>query len=126
MNRVLVAGSINMDLVATAEHHPQPGETVMGNELHFFPGGKGANQAVAAARLGTKTLMIGKTGRDGFADELRHFLQTQGVDSRHISQASDAGTGTALIIVAASENMIVSVPGANSLLSKEDIDQVLL
>lgn len=125
MSRVLVAGSINMDVVATAARHPQPGETVPGKELNFFPGGKGANQAVASAKLGADTLMIGKLGGDGFADELDRFLQKQGINLSYVSRTSDAATGTALIVVAdTGENTIVVVPGANGLLGKGDIDQV--
>ena len=124
MRRVLVAGSINMDVVATSERHPQPGETVSGKELHFFPGGKGANQAVAAARLGAETLMIGKIGNDGFADELDHFLRAQNINMEHIQRTAETATGAALIVVAAAENTIVVVPGANGLLTAEDIEEV--
>lgn len=125
MNKVLVAGSINMDVIATSTRHPQAGESVQGKELHFFPGGKGANQAVASAMLGSNTMMIGKLGNDGFADTLKHFLQEQGVNVRHVSHTPGAATGVALIVVAdTGEKTIVSVPGANSLLGREEIEQV--
>jgi ribokinase len=124
MNKVLVTGSINMDVIATAERHPQSGETVPGKELHFLPGGKGANQAVAAAKLGAETVMIGKLGNDVFADELDHFLREQGIDLAHVSRTSKAATGTALIVVAESDNTIVVVPGANGLVDGSEIDRV--
>ena len=74
MGRVFVAGSINMDVVATADRHPRVGETVAGNAVHYFPGGKGANQAVAAAKLGAPTTLIGRLGTDAFGQQLRTFL----------------------------------------------------
>ena len=80
MGRVFVAGSINMDVVATAERHPRIGETVAGNAVLYFPGGKGANQAVAAAKLGARTTLIGRLGKDAFGDELKAFLAAQGID----------------------------------------------
>ena len=125
MNRILVAGSINMDVVARAVRHPSAGETVLGKALHFFPGGKGANQAVAAAKLGASVSMIGKLGDDGFANESESFLESREIEMRHVSRTSEAATGTALIVVADSgENTIVAVPGANGLLAKEDIENV--
>ena len=80
MGRVFVAGSINMDVVATADRHPKVGETVAGQAVHYFPGGKGANQAVAAAKLGAPTTLIGRLGTDAFGQQLRTFLAAQGVD----------------------------------------------
>jgi ribokinase len=77
MGRVLVAGSINMDVVATAERHPRIGETIAGRQVLYFPGGKGANQAVAAAKLGAPTTLIGRLGMDAFGTELRAFLSAQ-------------------------------------------------
>ena len=80
MGRVFVAGSINMDVVATADRHPRIGETVAGDWLLYFPGGKGANQAVAAAKLGAATTLIGRLGKDAFGRDLRTFLAAQGID----------------------------------------------
>ena len=80
MGRVFVAGSINMDVVATASRHPRVGETVAGQAVHYFPGGKGANQAVAAAKLGAPATLIGRLGTDAFGQQLRTFLAAQGVD----------------------------------------------
>jgi ribokinase len=86
MGRVFVAGSTNMDVVATAERHPRIGETVAGNAVLYFPGGKGANQAVAAAKLGAPTRLIGRLGKDAFGDELKAFLAAQGVDLSFVQQ----------------------------------------
>src|SRR6185295_2639645 len=98
MARVFVAGSINMDVVATANRHPQPGETVAGRELLYFPGGKGANQAVAAAKLGAATTLIGRVGTDAFGRDLRAFLAAQGVDLAFMRDTPEAHSGTAVII----------------------------
>src|SRR5258708_6868324 len=121
MGRVLVAGSINMDVVATAERHPRIGETVAGREVLYFPGGKGANQAVAAARLGVATTLIGRVGKDAFGRELRAYLAAQGVDLTFVQDTAEAHTGTAIITVANADNTIVVIPGANALVSAVDI-----
>jgi ribokinase len=121
MGRVFVAGSINMDVVATAERHPRIGETVAGNAVLYFPGGKGANQAVAAARLGVPTRLIGRLGKDVFGDELKAFLAAQGVDLSFVQQTSKAHTGTAVITIANADNTIVVIPGANALVSAADV-----
>jgi ribokinase len=120
MGRVFVAGSINMDVVATADRHPQVGETVAGKAVLYFPGGKGANQAVAAAKLGVSTTLIGRLGTDAFGQRLRTFLAAQGVDLAFVKD-TDAHTGTALITIANADNTIVVVPGANALVSAEDV-----
>ena len=121
MGRVFVAGSINMDVVATADRHPRIGETVAGNAMLYFPGGKGANQAVAAAKLGAPTTLIGRLGTDAFGQQLRIFLAEQGVDLAYVKDTTDAHTGTALITIANTDNTIVVVPGANALVSAEDV-----
>jgi ribokinase len=121
MGRVFVAGSINMDVVATAERHPRIGETVAGQAVFYFPGGKGANQAVAAARLGAPTTLIGRLGRDAFGDQLRRFLAAQGVDLSLVRETAEAHTGTAIITVADADNTIVVVPGANALVDATDV-----
>jgi ribokinase len=121
MGRVFVAGSINMDVVATADRHPKLGETVAGREVFYFPGGKGANQAVAAAKLGAATTLIGRVGEDAFGRELRTFLEAQGVDLALVRDAPEAHTGTAIITVANADNTIVVVPGANALLTAADV-----
>ncbi len=121
MGRVFVAGSINMDVVATAERHPRIGETVTGDAVLYFPGGKGANQAVAAAKLGAPTRLIGRLGKDAFGDELKAFLAAQRVDLSFVQQTSEAHTGTALITIANADNTIVVIPGANALVSAADV-----
>ncbi len=121
MGRVFVAGSINMDVVATAERHPRIGETVAGNAVLYFPGGKGANQAVAAAKLGAPARLIGRLGKDAFGDELKAFLAAQGVDVSFVQQTSEAHTGTAFITIANADNTIVVIPGANALVSAADV-----
>jgi len=120
MGNVFVAGSINMDVVATAVRHPKVGETVAGNAVHYFPGGKGANQAVAAAKLGAAATLIGRLGTDAFGQQLRAFLAMQGVDLGFVHD-TDAHTGTAIITIADADNTIVVVPGANALVSAEDV-----
>lgn len=121
MGRVFVAGSINMDVVATADRHPRVGETVAGRQVLYFPGGKGANQAVAASRLGAKTTLIGRLGTDAFGAELKAFLTAQGIDPGSIKETPDTHTGTAIITVAASDNTIVVIPGSNALVSADDV-----
>ena len=126
MGRVFVAGSINMDVVATAARHPKVGETVAGQAVHYFPGGKGANQAVAAAKLGTPSTLIGRLGIDAFGQQLRTFLNLQGVDLALVKDTADIHTGTAIITIADADNTIVVVPGANALVSAEDIAGLVL
>jgi ribokinase len=121
MGGVFVAGSINMDVVATADRHPKIGETVAGNAVLYFPGGKGANQAVAAAKLGAATTLIGRLGRDVFGSELRAFLAARGIDLKFMQETSEAHTGTAIITVAEADNTIVVIPGANALVSAADV-----
>src|SRR5882757_9352270 len=126
MGRVFVAGSINMDVVATADRHPKVGETVAGKAVLYFPGGKGANQAVAAAKLGAPTTLIGRLGTDAFGAQLRTFLAAQGVDLAFVKDTAEAHTGTALITIANADNTIVVVPGANALVSIEDVGAPVL
>jgi ribokinase len=121
MGRVFVAGSINMDVVATASRHPRIGETVAGEAVHYFPGGKGANQAVAAAKLGATVTLIGQLGTDAFGQQLRTFLADQGVDVAQVKDTGEVHTGTALITIADADNTIVVVPGANALVSADDV-----
>jgi ribokinase len=121
MGRVFVAGSINMDVVATADRHPRIGETVAGTAVLYFPGGKGANQAVAAAKLGAPTTLIGRLGKDAFGDQLKAFLTAQGVDLSFVQETAEAHSGTAIITVANADNTIVVISGANAFVSAADI-----
>jgi ribokinase len=119
--RLTVVGSINLDLVVQAERLPRPGETVSGARLARVPGGKGANQAVAAARLGAQVRMVGCVGRDELAEEALTGLREAGVEERWLTK--DGPTGIALITVDASgETTIVVAPGANAELRPEDLD----
>ncbi|MGO9872544.1 MAG: ribokinase [Acidimicrobiia bacterium] len=125
MAKVIVIGSINMDIVASAARHPKLGETVQGSSLQFIPGGKGANQAVAAARAGAETALIGSVGDDRFAGQLTSFLDGAGVSISAVRVVAGAPTGAALIIVDANgENSIVVVSGANGHLDAADVDSV--
>src|ERR1700730_1950114 len=121
MGRVFVAGSINMDVVATADRHPRIGETVAGSAVLYFPGGKGANQAVAAAKLGASTTLIGRLGKDAFGDQLKAFLAAEAIDLSFVRQTAEAHTGTAIITVANADNTIVVIPGANALIDAADV-----
>lgn len=120
--RVVVVGSINLDLVIHSQQLPRPGETVIGRDLFQHPGGKGANQAVAAARLGMMTSMIGSLGDDTCAETLRTSLTNAGIDIRHVSTVSSCGSGVAVINVEDSgQNCITVIPGANAYLSVNDL-----
>lgn len=121
MGGVFVAGSINMDVVATADRHPKIGETVSGRAVLYFPGGKGANQAVAAAKLGASTMLIGRLGKDAFGRDLKIFLAAQGIDLSLVRETPQAHTGTAIITVADADNTIVVIPGANALVEAADV-----
>ena len=119
---LVVVGSINMDLVAGSTRIPIEGETVTGRDFHVHPGGKGANQAVAIARLGHPVHIIGRVGNDAFGHQLRTHLEEAGVDVSAVA-TSEGASGVAVIIVSdTGSNVIVVVPGANGLLTPEDID----
>jgi ribokinase len=116
--QILVLGSINYDLVVTSDHLPAPGETIVNGIFKTYPGGKGANQAVACARMGGKVKMIGNVGRDAYGDMLLATLQMDGIDTCLIDPIVDAATGVALITVdKAGMNTIVVASGANMLVS---------
>ena len=114
MAGVFVVGSINQDFVLRVERRPEPGETVTGAELALFPGGKGANQAIAAARLGADVAMLGRVGEDPFGGELVENLRDNRVNTSRVEAVTGAPTGSAFITVTPDgENAIVVSPGAN-------------
>ena len=114
MAGVFVVGSINQDFVLKVERRPEPGETVTGAELALFPGGKGGNQAIAAARLGADVAILGRVGEDPFGRELVVNLRDNGVDTSRVEAVTDVPTGSAFITVTPDgENAIVVSPGAN-------------
>jgi len=123
MAKILVVGSINMDLVVRVPHAPQPGETILGEDFETFPGGKGANQAVAASRMGGEVTMVGRVGNDDFGDRLIQGLVEHQIKTTYIIKDSEAPTGIAMIAVATGgENMIVVASGANMRVSVEDVN----
>jgi len=121
MTRIVVVGSINMDLVTVAPRFPAPGETLLGERLLSVHGGKGGNQAVAAARLGAEVHMVGAVGDDAFAQSLCDGLAAEGVSLHHVGRIANCSSGTASITVAGGENQIVVVPGANARLTPEHV-----
>jgi ribokinase len=124
MAKILVVGSINMDLVVRVPHAPAPGETVLGGDFETFPGGKGANQAVAAARMGGNVTMVGRVGNDDFGDTLIQELVENKIKTSHVIKDSGAPTGIAMIAVAENgENLIVVASGANMAVSVEDVEK---
>ncbi len=119
---VVVAGSINIDLVASTKRIPAAGETVTGSKFEVYHGGKGANQAVAAARLGYPVRMIGRLGDDAFGHQLRAGLESEGVDVAGV-RTSEGASGVAVIVVSETgENAIVITAGANALVTPSDLD----
>ena len=123
---IAVFGSLNMDLVTRVSRLPLPGETLMGNEFFTTPGGKGANQAVAAAKLGIPTTLIGRVGDDDWGRSLLTGLQTYGVETSGIQIDSTIHSGVAIITVAGTgENQIIGVYGANARLDQSDVDRLI-
>nr|WP_261305424.1 ribokinase [Paenibacillus andongensis] len=120
---IVVIGSLNMDIVIEADRHPQLGETILGSNARFIPGGKGANQAVAAARLGAQTTMIGAVGTDSFGQELLKALDDNQISRNSVKLMDGIATGIASIFISNGDNSIVVVPGANYQLLPDDIDR---
>ncbi|WP_297518530.1 ribokinase [uncultured Clostridium sp.] len=118
MKKIVVVGSINMDLVVSAKRMPKMGETLMGQEMNYFPGGKGGNQAVAAARIGESVSMIGSVGKDTFGEDLIRQLKLENINTCCIKK-EDISTGVATIIKTSKDNSIIVVPGANEMCDKE-------
>ncbi|WP_373893755.1 ribokinase [Virgibacillus sp. CBA3643] len=120
--RVCVIGSINMDLVTTTQRMPDKGETIIGEKFETYPGGKGANQAIAAVRLGANVSMIGAIGNDAFGSTLLTHLKSEEISQEGIKVLPNIATGIATIIVSENDNRIIFSSGANSKLSPEMIE----
>ena len=127
MSTVLVLGSTITDLVARAPRLPRPGESVIGNDFGTFLGGKGFNQAVAAARLGASVILIGRVGTDTFGDAFASALLEEGINSSHLTRDPDAGTGTACVMIGTDtgQNSIIVLPRANLALAPGMVEQAM-
>ena len=126
MSRILVIGSSNTDMVIKTEKLPVPGETILGGTFLMNPGGKGANQAVAAARLGGKVTFVTKRGNDLFGNQAVGLLMREGIDTQYVVKDMELPSGVALITVdSAGENSIVVAPGSNGNLMQEDIPPMI-
>ena len=123
MGHISVIGSCNMDITVEADRRPQAGETVMGSRLIVSPGGKGANQAVAAARLGATVYMIGCVGDDAYGTLMKKALEESGVKTDYVETLSGITTGTAHITLAEGDNSIIVIKGANDKVSRQMIDK---
>ena len=122
---IIVFGSINIDLVATAPRLPIAGETLLGNNFFKAPGGKGANQAVALTKLGISTEIVGRVGQQNFSSELINYLQAAGVKTENVFIDESVSSGVAIINVDdAGENQIVVIPGANGRVNREDVERL--
>jgi ribokinase len=126
MGRVAVLGSLNMDLVVQVKELPVAGQTVVGDRLHTLPGGKGANQAVAAARLGAAVRMVGRVGADAHGEQLIRGLVEDGVEVSAVTRDSETPSGAALILVSGGgQNMIALAPGANGRVGEEEVEALV-
>ena len=124
MPSVTIVGSLNMDLVVRVAHLPASGETILGRDYHTIPGGKGANQAVAAARLGGVVHMVGRVGQDNYGQTLRSNLSAEGINVEFVQVDLESASGVALITLdEAGSNTIVVAPGANMVLTPHDVFQ---
>lgn len=122
--KLAVVGSINMDMTVTAERIPHKGETLRGDSISYIPGGKGANQAVAMAKLGAQVGMFGCVGDDSNGRKLLENLKDAGVETAHVKILAEVPTGIAMITVAENDNTIVVVPGANGKVDRAYIDEI--
>ncbi|RLC08945.1 MAG: ribokinase [Deltaproteobacteria bacterium] len=121
---IVVVGSSNMDLVAKAVRIPVVGETLMGSDFFMVPGGKGANQAVAAAKLGAEVIFVAKLGKDVFASKSLENFKSVGISTKHIEQLDGVPSGVAIIAIdEQGKNIIIVVPGANGKLTPADVDK---
>lgn len=125
MKNVVVIGSISMDIVVTSQKRPIAGETVIGESFHTVPGGKGANQAVAASRLGANVTMIGCVGVDHYGDIIIKNLQSNNINTDYIKRITNSVSGTAHITLVDGDNSIIVVKGANDFVTKDYVDEVI-
>lgn len=124
--RICVIGSLNMDLVVRTPRFAQPGETILGGPFATYPGGKGANQAVAAARLGADVSFVGCVGEDAYGEEFRRVLQFEGIDVTHLQTKKDVATGVGVIAIdERGQNSIIVALGANLALTPADVDAAM-
>jgi ribokinase len=122
--KIVVIGSLNMDLVVTMDRMPKVGETISGRHISYIPGGKGANQAVGCARLGADVLMVGSVGNDSFGRLLHQDLSDNGIHMKHVRMEEGVATGTATILQMNENNCIVVVQGANGFCSVDRVEEV--
>ncbi len=122
--KIGVVGSINMDMVISADRIPKKGETLNGSKIEYFSGGKGANQAVAVSRLGGNVTMFGAVGNDDYGKKLLKSLNDDGVNTEFIKVIDDINSGLAIITVGENDNTIIVVAGANALVDKAYIDSI--
>lgn len=123
---ITVLGSLNTDFVVVVPRLPRPGETITGDRLRTYPGGKGANQAVAAARLGGRVRMVGRVGMDAFGESLIRNLEANGIDTSGVARDTGEPTGCATILVDEhGQNMIALAPGANATVGRDEVDRVI-
>ncbi|TDL66665.1 ribokinase [Rhodococcus qingshengii] len=125
MIKMTIIGSSSMDLVVTASKRPNKGETILGESFKTVPGGKGANQAVAAARLGAEVYMVGCVGDDGFGEEIVNNFTANGVFTTYVEPVTHSETGTAHITLAEGDNSIIVVKGANNYVTPEFVEKAL-
>ncbi|KIL14671.1 ribokinase [Bacillus safensis] len=125
MSHIVVVGSCSMDLVVTSDKRPNAGETVLGESFKTVPGGKGANQAVASARLGADVYMVGRVGDDAYGQDILSNLQAQGVRTSYMKPVTEMESGTAHIILAEGDNSIVVVKGANNEVTPDYVSDAL-
>ena len=122
--KLAVVGSINVDMTVTAERIPLKGETLMGDSINYIPGGKGANQAVAMAKLGAEVEMFGCVGDDSHGQKMIDNLKQVGVKTDHIKVLENVPTGIAMITVGDKDNTIIVIPGANGKVDKAYVDGI--
>ena len=124
MGKIAVLGSVNMDIVITTGRMPKIGETIIGDQIDYFVGGKGANQAVAAARFGGTTTFLGKIGQDTFGEKVYRHLSEEQLDVQSVAQEKNIFTGIASIFKLPQDNCITVISGANGLVDREYVDQI--